>query len=90
MRRTNEVLKLTRAEIAAAFGDPNWAAAHPPVLGAEELSALLKVLKSAICSWSSRGLLRGGGRRVGEHLRFIRDRVLIRIFNEGLNDHHTA
>ncbi|MDB5349340.1 MAG: DNA-binding protein [Planctomycetota bacterium] len=90
MKRKDAGLKLTKLEIAAAFGDSNWAAAYPPVLSALQLSAMLQIPLSTIYAWSSRGLLRGCGRRIGKHLRFFRDRVLLRIFNEGLDDRDSA
>jgi excisionase family DNA binding protein len=84
MRRQDGGLKLTKAEIAAAFNDPHWAGAYPPVLSVDQAARLLQVPKRTIYDWSSRGLLRGCGRRVGKHLRLFRDRLLNQVFNEGL------
>jgi excisionase family DNA binding protein len=77
-------LKLTRAELASAFADRHWAGEYPPVLSVDQAARLLQVPKATIYDWSSRGLLRGCGRRVGKHLRFFRDRLITRVFNEGI------
>jgi excisionase family DNA binding protein len=84
MSRQDGDLNLTRAEIAAAFADPLWATKYPPVLTVDQAAGLLQVPKATVYDWSSRGLLRGCGRRVGKHLRFFRDRLMNRVFNEGL------
>ena len=85
MRCQDGDLKLTKAEIASAFADPHWAGAYPPVLSVDQAARLLQVPKATIYDWSSRGLLRGCGRKVGKHLRLFRDRLITRIFNEGLS-----
>jgi excisionase family DNA binding protein len=84
MRRQDGDLKLTRAEIASAFADPHWAGEFPPVLSVEQAARLLQVPKATVYDWSARGRLRGCGRKVGKHLRLFRDRLMVRIFNEGL------
>ena len=84
MKRKDGDLKLTKAEIASAFADPNWAGQYPPVLSVEQAARLLQVPKATIYDWSSRGLLGGCARRVGKYLRFSRDRLMNRVFNEGL------
>jgi excisionase family DNA binding protein len=61
----------------------------PPVLTVDEAAALLRVPKQTIYDWSARGLLKGCGRKVGKHLRLFRDRLLQRVFNEGLDAHAT-
>lgn len=85
MRRQDGDLKLTKAELVAAFSDPHWSGQFPPVLSVDQAAQLLQVPRATIYEWSSRGLLKGCGRRVGKYLRLFRDRLLIRIFNEGLN-----
>ena len=87
MRNQNGDLRLSRVEIASAFADPNWASQCPPVLSVEQAARLLQVPKATIYDWSSRGLLCGCGRRVGKYLRLFRDRLIVRIFNEGLTSH---
>ncbi len=84
MGRPDGDLKLTKAELASAFADPHWAGLYPPVLTVDHAAGLLQVPKGTIYEWSSRGLLRGCGRRVGKHLRIFRDRLLTKVFNEGL------
>ena len=49
-----------------------------------DCARLLQVPKATIYDWSSRGLLRGCGRKVGKHLRLFRDRLITKIFNDGL------
>lgn len=77
-------LKLTPAELAAPFIDSPWGEKFSPVLTVGEAADLLRVPKSTIYDWSSRGMLRGCARRVGKHLRIYRDRLLRQVFNEGL------
>ena len=84
MHRKDGDLKLTKPEIASAFDDPHWAGEFPPVLSVDQAARLLQVPKATVYDWSSRGLLRGCGRRLGKHLRFFRDRLIVRAFNEGL------
>jgi excisionase family DNA binding protein len=77
-------LKLTKGEIEAPFTAGHWASRYPPVLTVEQAAELLQVPKGTLYDWSSRGLLKACARRVGKHLRFYRDRLIHRIFNEGL------
>lgn len=84
--RRQESLKLTAQEIQRAFSDPKWSEIYPPVLTVDQAAALLVVPKATIYEWNSRGLLSGCARRVGKHLRFVRDRLITKIFNEGLHD----
>lgn len=69
--------KLTAAEVAAAFAD------YPPVMTIEEAAAALRLSKHTLYDYSSRGLLKGCVRRMGKHLRFYRDRLILKAFNEG-------
>ena len=78
-------LELSAKEIQQAFAAPEWAARFPPVLTVDQAAELIRVPKGTIYDWSSRGLLAGCGRRVGKHLRLWRDKLLLKIFNEGLN-----
>jgi excisionase family DNA binding protein len=79
-------MNLSAKDVANTFADPNVAAKYPPIMTIEEAAALLSVPKATIYDWSSRGLLRGCGRKVGKHLRFFRDRLILKIFNEGLSE----
>jgi len=83
MKTNDDNLKLTPREIAAAF-ETNAGPIVPVILTVEEAAALLRVPEKTIYDWSSRGLLKGCCRRDGKHLRFFRDRLLQKVFNEGL------
>jgi excisionase family DNA binding protein len=74
-------------EITQAFSDGNWAANFPPILSVDQAAAMLQVPKQTVYDWSSRGRLRGCGRKVGKHLRIWRDRLIILIYGEGINNH---
>ena len=80
----DEGLKLTDRELAATFADPGVAKKFPPILTLKQAAELLQVPPATIYDWRSRGLLRGCCRKVGKHLRFYRDRLLQKVFNEGL------
>jgi excisionase family DNA binding protein len=86
MATNDENLKLTAREIAAAF-DTNAGPAIPVVLTVEEAAALLHVPKETIYDWNSRKLLKGCCRKVGKHLRFFRDRLIQKVFNEGIGEY---
>jgi excisionase family DNA binding protein len=88
MATNKEDLKLTAREIATAC-DTNAGSAIPVVLTVDEAAALLRVSKETIYDWSSRGLLKGCCRKVGKHLRFFRDRLLQKVFNEGIGAYGT-
>ena len=79
-------LKLTDKEVAQSFADPVWSAKFPPVMSAEQAAELLQVPIATIYDWRSRELLVGCCRKVGKHLRFLRDRLIKHVFNEGFND----
>jgi excisionase family DNA binding protein len=82
-------LKLTDAELAAAFADPHWAKAFPPILTVQQTADLLQVPRATVYDWSSRGRLKGCARKVGKHLRIYRDKLLRTIFEEGLTAHES-
>jgi excisionase family DNA binding protein len=82
----DQILHWTDAEIAKAFSDSKWAEKFPPVLTADQAAQLVSVPKATIYNWSSRGLLRGCARKVGRHLRIVRDKFIKRVFNEGITD----
>ncbi len=88
MKANDDNLKLTPREIAAAF-ETNAGPTVPVILTVEEAADLLRVPTKTIYDWSSRGLLKGCCRKVGKHLRFFRDRLLQKVFNEGLIPHAT-
>lgn len=82
----DQSLHLSDTEIARAFSDSKWAEKYPPVLTVDEAAELVSVPKATLYNWSSRGLLRGCARKVGRHLRIVRDKFIKRVFNEGIND----
>ena len=84
MDRDSDNLKLSAKELAAAFSDPTWSERFPPVLTVDQAAALLQVPKQTVYDWRSRELLAGSCRKTGKHLRFWRDRLLLKVFNEGL------
>lgn len=75
---------LTAKETADLFLDPSWASTYPPILTVKEAAALARVPVQTIYTWSSQKLLQGCGRRVGKHLRIIRNKFIQKLFNEGL------
>ena len=77
-------LNLTDREIAAAFSG-DWTARFPPTMSIDQVAELLHVPRKTIYDWSHRGLLKGCGRKVGKRLLFFRDRLIKRVFNQGLN-----
>jgi hypothetical protein len=82
--RNDESLGLTAQEVASAFTDPVWAHKFPPVMTIDEAAEMLQVPKSSIYGWRSQGLLGKCGRRVGKYVRFWRDRLILKLMNEGL------
>ncbi len=62
-----------------------WATKFPPVLTVDEAAQLARVPKQTVYAWSSQGLLKGCSRKVGRHLRILRDKFVLKIFNEGLH-----
>jgi len=78
--------KFTAKELASLFADAQWATRFPPILNPDQAAELLQVPKQTIYDWSSRGLLDGCKAKVGKHLRLARDRLLQRVFNEGLHE----
>jgi len=82
----DDSLKLTPREIAAAF-EGSAGAQVPPILTVDEAAALLRVRKATLYDWRSRKLLTGCCRKVGKHLRFFRDRLIQRVFNEGIDEY---
>ena len=79
-------LKITDKEIAATFSAPLWAERYPPVMTVKQAAELLQVPTDTIYQWRSRRLLGSCCRKIGKHLRFYRDRLLKKVFNEGLTD----
>lgn len=81
---TTSGLQLTATEIQTAFSAPEWAQRFPPVLSVDQVAELLQIPVATVYQHSSRGLYSRCAMRVGKHLRFIRDRLMAKVFNEGL------
>ena len=81
-----ESLKLTDREIAAMFTHPVDSERYHPVLTLEQASALLQVPVGTLRDWRSRGYLTGCCHKVGKHVRILRDRLIRKVFVEGLRD----
>jgi len=78
-------VELSDKEITAAFSDPKWAEAFPPILSVDQAADLLQVEKATIYAWSSQGQLDSCAGRAGKHLRLLRNRFLQVVFNEGIH-----
>jgi excisionase family DNA binding protein len=75
-------LELTNTEVAKAFADPALAAKFGPILTIEDAAQLLQVPVETVRGWRSRGLLDACSHRVGRHVRFWRDRLVLWAFND--------
>lgn len=84
MANRDESLRLTNHEVAAAFAQDGWAVKFPPILTVDRAADLLQVPKATVYAWRSQKLLKGCGRKVGKHVRFFRDRLILKLMNEGL------
>lgn len=83
-RNDSEFPPLSKTELTASFADAHWATEFPPLLTVDQAARLAQVPKATVYDWSSRGLLRGCARRVGKHLRILRDRFYLKITSEGI------
>lgn len=68
-----------KSDIDRIFSVPELAKQYPPILTVDQAASLLQVPKDTIYEWSSRGRLTNCARKVGKHLRIVRD-ALIREF----------
>lgn len=80
----DESLRLSDREIAGMFSHPVDAERFPPFLKLDEAATLLRVPAETLRDWRSRGLLEGCCRKLGKHVRFVRDRLVKKVFNDGL------
>lgn len=81
----DQSLKLTDKEISSSFADPHWATRFPPVMTLDQAAELLQIPKATLYDWRSRDLLNGCSRKVGKHVRFWRDKLILKVFNDGLD-----
>lgn len=84
MATSRTALKLSRHEVSDAFTVGDWVDSYPPILTVDQASNLLGVPKSTVYAWHSEGRLRGCAQRLGKHLRFFRDRLVLKLMNEGI------
>jgi excisionase family DNA binding protein len=84
MRKSKEG-ELTAQEIQSLFVEPNWAQRFPPILSTEQAADLLQLPVGTIYDWRSRGQLNGCCKKVGKHLRFLRDRLIAQVFGQQSN-----
>lgn len=82
----DKTFKLGDREIAEMFSRDADAERFPPILSLEQAADLLQLPTGTLRDWRSRGLLSGCSRKIGKHVRFIRDRLVKHLFNEGLRD----
>lgn len=75
----NSVIKRGRTTCARVCAER-----FPPVLTIQQAAELLQVPVQTLYQWRSRELLGTCCRKVGKHLRFYRDRLIKKAFNEGL------
>ncbi len=85
MANKDVALLLTDSDLAATFADAATAAQFPPIFTVDQAAALLQIPKQTIYDWSSRGRLGSCSRKVGKHLRIYRDKLLLLVFNRGVN-----
>lgn len=77
-------IKLTKKEIAAAFG--NEAAGGPPqILTTKQAHELLQIPRSTFFQWKAQGVFAGCFRRHGKCTRWWRDRLVEAFFNKHLD-----
>jgi hypothetical protein len=84
MMANDEFPRLTDREIAAMFSHPVDAERFQPILNFDEAATLLRVPAETLRDWRSRGLLEGCCRKLGKRVVFVRDRLVKKLFNEGL------
>ncbi len=77
-------LRITKDEIAESFATGDWSSRYPPVLTVDQAAELLQVPKATIYAWRSQGSLPGCCQRLGKHLRFFRDRLVLKVMNDGI------
>ena len=77
-------LKITQEEVTRTFSDSEWEAKFPPIMSVAQAAELLQVPKGTIYQWHSQDRLRGCVQRVGKHLRFFRDRLVLNVMSKGV------
>lgn len=82
--KERQTLKITQQEVTQAFSTGDWAAKYPPLLKIDQAAELLQIPKATLYQWRSEGRLTGCVQRVGKHLRFFRDRLVLKLMNKGI------
>ena len=82
-RHPKDNVKLTREELAAAFSGP-WAEQYPPVLNVQQAADLLQVKVSTIYHKRCEGQLDDTFTKMAGKLRFWRDKLVRKVFEEGM------
>ena len=72
-------IRIDQTELDHAFFD-NSGGRFPPVLNVQQAAELLHVSINTIYEWSSKGYLKGCGRKRGKRLFFWRDRLISELF----------
>ncbi len=72
-------------DVRATFADEANSAAYPPILTVQQAALLMQVPVATVYGWSSRGLLRHCSKKVGKHLRILRDRFIQNAFTKGVH-----
>lgn len=85
-RKRKQGLGLTDEELAAMFAEPEWARQFPPILRPKAAARLLQIPLSTLYQWNSQRRLDDCWYPMGKHVRYFRNRLLIRLFNEGINE----
>ncbi|QDT22429.1 helix-turn-helix domain-containing protein [Gimesia chilikensis] len=82
--RDRKTLKVTQKEVTQAFSVGDWGIRYPPLLSIDQAADLLQVPKATIYQWNSEGKLTGCVQRLGKHLRFLRDRLVLKLMSKGV------
>ena len=77
-------LKVTREEIQQSLEPGAWSSRFPPILSVAQAAELLQVPRRTLYQWHSQGRLPRCAQRMGKHLRFFRDRLILLVLNEGV------
>lgn len=72
------------ADFGMLFAAGDWATKFPPILTVGQAAELLQVPKKTVYDWNSRGLLKSCSKRVGKHLRILRDQFIELAFQKGI------
>jgi excisionase family DNA binding protein len=83
-RPNDRDVAISTEEIRAAFADEASNTAFPPILSVQQAARLMQVPVGTIYDWSSRGLLRHCSKKIGKHLRILRDRFVQNAFTKGV------